>query len=87
MSLGKDKDVYGLNKKKLNGSEFAGGVFKVTQEFMNKFLAEKKKSKCGGITKKDVVDHLGTIEGCWNGDFILNGKLTKKLYEPLPHKL
>lgn len=59
----------------------------MTPEVISRFVGDKKREKFGGVSKKDVVERLGTIEGSWNGDVLFNGRCMKRLYDPMPYKL
>jgi hypothetical protein len=75
--LNKDKPEFYQAKKKMTGCDIVGGIFKVTPEFINRFVTDKKRDKFGGVGKKDVLEKLAYIEGSWNGDIFINGKRYK----------
>ena len=64
-----------------------GGIYTVTKEFGNKFLACEVRKKFEGVTPEDIVEKHTEIEGHWGLYLKFDGKLTRSIESPVPNKM
>jgi len=58
VSIGKDKKYVYPATHKLSSADLTGGVFRVSSDFVNRFLASKHRHKFDGLTHKDKYEQL-----------------------------
>jgi hypothetical protein len=73
INLGRDKKDLYPSGQKMCSSDIAGGNFTVTDIFVKKYLKATHKHRFEGLSSKDVLEKLCTIEGAWNGDIKIGG--------------
>lgn len=54
---------------------------------MAKYLKSTSKPKLEGVGVKDVAEKLSRIDGAWNADILFDGKVYKKLLDPVPYQV
>lgn len=84
-SFGKDKKGVYAQPQKLNYAQLAGGIFKVSPEFIGKYSNIKLKYKFEGLTPKDKFEPVSYISGSWHGTIYYDEQIYKELFEPVPY--
>ena len=69
------KGIYGgEEKRKMRPGDIIGGIFEVTDEFIQTTCEPTLNKKFSGIKKDSIVKKLGEISGVWFEDIYIDGK-------------